>query len=640
MKILELFSGYGTSSFALKQLEIPYELIGYSDIDKYANQCFKQNHCPEDKEDKLRLGDVRNLNPNDLSDFDLLTGGFPCQSFSVAGKMKGELDTRGTLFYEIIRIAEVKKPKYMLLENVKGLTCKKFADTFNKILSELDRIGYNVYWKVLNTKDFGIPQSRARVWFVCIRKDIDEPLKFQFPQPFALTIFIKDILEKEVDKKYYLSEKLQERFSKYLENKGKDLEKENISPRRVRDLQKSDSFITSWDLSLFGDVSKEEKEILECWRFNHRSTKFGDLSVGNGMTKEEIEKILNRDISNELKLIIEKGYLLLKEDGKLYSNNCRKIQGQAGFGFLMGNNSYSPTITCATLTENAVCDYNDARILDLYNHKVIENGLCPTLSNPCHNNLRLIEGEDIVAYTRRTNDLSKVYEYVKEKYEQDKKPVQIDLYHLLHGEIRPITTYITENTDFSRCLQGSGSIDIIYYPNEEIKLLQNHLGDIRDYGNKCRTTLTSIGAKENFIQEIANTIKVSGRVTKPEFYFEKKEDNFVYSISNASKREMDFKEEVSPTLMGRDYKDPKIVSNAITTAVGRSGHSDEELGYIENNQRCGQLRRLTPKECFRLQGFLNDEVDLTGLSDTQCYKLAGNGQSVNVVKLIFKEMFK
>jgi len=205
MKVLELFSGYGTASFALKQLGIPYELIAYSDIDKYANQCFKQNHCPDDEKDELRLGDITNINPNDLEDFDLLTGGFPCQSFSMAGKGLGELDPRGTLFYEIIRIAEVKKPKYMLLENVKGLVAKRFKSTFDKIISELERIGYNVYWKVLNTKEFGIPQNRERIWFVCFRKDIDVPLKFQFPEPIDLKLFIKDILEKEVDKKYYLT---------------------------------------------------------------------------------------------------------------------------------------------------------------------------------------------------------------------------------------------------------------------------------------------------------------------------------------------------------------------------------------------------------------------------------------------------
>ena len=188
MMILELFSGYGTASFALKRLGIPYELVGYSDIDKYANQCFKQNHCPDDVKDILRLGDVTKINPEELEDFDLLTGGFPCQAFSNAGLMKGELDPRGTLFYEIIRIAEVKQPKYMLLENVKGFTFKKFKDTFDKVLSELDRIGYVVYWKVLNSKDFGVPQNRERVWFVCFRKDVEH--SFEFPK------------ERELEKKF------------------------------------------------------------------------------------------------------------------------------------------------------------------------------------------------------------------------------------------------------------------------------------------------------------------------------------------------------------------------------------------------------------------------------------------------------
>jgi DNA (cytosine-5)-methyltransferase 1 len=205
-----MFAGYGGSVFALKKANIPHELVGFSEIDKYAIQCFIQNHITNNSH-LLHMevvnggldiaiavpknwGDCRTINPNELPDFDLLTGGFPCQAFSNAGKMQGEADQRGTLFYEIIRIAEVKKPKYMLLENVKGLTSKKFKDTFNKILSELDRIGYNVYWKVLNSKDYGIPQSRARIWFVCFRKDIDKGT-FKFPEQEELKIRLKDLLE-------------------------------------------------------------------------------------------------------------------------------------------------------------------------------------------------------------------------------------------------------------------------------------------------------------------------------------------------------------------------------------------------------------------------------------------------------------
>ncbi len=218
LKIFEMFSGYGGASFALKKAGIPFECVGFSEIDKYAIQCYEQNHYTYKGPIELRsehgeflgiqnFGDCTKIDPNELPDFDLLTGGFPCQSFSAAGKGKGELDTRGTLFNEIIRIAEVKKPRYMLLENVKGLTFKNHKATFDKILSELDRIGYNVFWKVLNSKEHGIPQNRARVFFYCYRNDVFGGARFEFPQKEELKIFLKDILEDEVDEKYYLSEK-------------------------------------------------------------------------------------------------------------------------------------------------------------------------------------------------------------------------------------------------------------------------------------------------------------------------------------------------------------------------------------------------------------------------------------------------
>lgn len=204
MRVLELFSGYGTASHAIKKLRLVYDLVGYSDIDKFANQCFKQNHCPWDTEDKLQLGSATDIDPNKLRDFDLLTGGFPCQAFSVAGKGLGELDTRGTLFNEIIRIAEVKKPRYMMLENVKGLISKKHKPTFNKIISELYRIGYFVKWKVLNTKEHGIPQNRERIFFACFRR-WEDFCNYEWPLTEELTLFLKDILEDEVEEKFYLT---------------------------------------------------------------------------------------------------------------------------------------------------------------------------------------------------------------------------------------------------------------------------------------------------------------------------------------------------------------------------------------------------------------------------------------------------
>lgn len=215
-----MFAGYGGTSFALKKAEVEYKCVGYSEIDKFAIQCYEQNHG-----NVPNYGDCTKINPHDLPDFDLLTGGFPCQAFSSAGKGLGELDTRGTLVYDIIRIAVVKQPKYMLLENVKGFTFKKFKDTFNKVLNELDRIGYNVYWDVLNSKDYGVPQNRERVWFVCYRKDLK--FGFEFPKKSDNNIVLKNILENDVEEKYYLSDKTCMGIAKsnYMETNPKNINK-------------------------------------------------------------------------------------------------------------------------------------------------------------------------------------------------------------------------------------------------------------------------------------------------------------------------------------------------------------------------------------------------------------------------------
>jgi len=190
IKLFEMFAGYGGASFSLKRLGIDFECVGVSEIDKDAMRCYTQNHKG------YHYGDCTKIKPEELPDFNLLTAGFPCQSFSMAGKGLGELDTRGTLFNEIIRIAEVKKPKYMLLENVKGLTTAKHTDTLQKILSELHRIGYCVYMKVLNSKDYGMPQSRERVFFVCFNlSSFDLVPSYEFPGKEKLDLFFYDILD-------------------------------------------------------------------------------------------------------------------------------------------------------------------------------------------------------------------------------------------------------------------------------------------------------------------------------------------------------------------------------------------------------------------------------------------------------------
>lgn len=158
MKYLSLFSGIGGFEIGLNNSSKDFDCIGYAEIDKYARNIYQRHFDHND------LGDVTKINTSDLPNFDLLVGGFPCQAFSVAGLGKGFDDTRGTLFFEIARILKAKKPKYFLLENVRNLLSHDQGRTFSIIAQFLINLGYNIRWDVLNSKDFGVPQNRERIY--------------------------------------------------------------------------------------------------------------------------------------------------------------------------------------------------------------------------------------------------------------------------------------------------------------------------------------------------------------------------------------------------------------------------------------------------------------------------------------------
>lgn len=162
IRYLDMFAGIGGFRSGLERLG-GFECIGFCEIDKYAKKSYEAMY---DTKGELYFNDARKIKPEELPDIDLITGGFPCQSFSIAGQRKGFEDTRGTLFFEIARIAAVKKPKYLFLENVPGLLSHDRGRTFKTILSALDELGYDVTWQVLNSKDFGVPQSRKRLYIV------------------------------------------------------------------------------------------------------------------------------------------------------------------------------------------------------------------------------------------------------------------------------------------------------------------------------------------------------------------------------------------------------------------------------------------------------------------------------------------
>lgn len=163
IRFFDMFSGIGGFRSGLEAVG-GFECIGHCEIDKHANQAY--NAIYDIKPQEVYFEDARKINPYDLPHIDLICGGFPCQAFSIAGRRGGFEDSRGTLFFEIARIAAVKRPSYLLLENVPGLLSHDGGRTFATILGTLSDLGYDVTWEVLNSKDFGVPQSRKRVYII------------------------------------------------------------------------------------------------------------------------------------------------------------------------------------------------------------------------------------------------------------------------------------------------------------------------------------------------------------------------------------------------------------------------------------------------------------------------------------------
>lgn len=203
LEILELFGGIGALTKAFKRLGIPFNIADYVEIDKYAvtsyNAINNTNFEPQDicKWDK----DI---------EVDLIMHGSPCQDFSLAGNQAGGdkgSGTRSSLMYETIRIVNKLKPKYIIWENVKNLLSKKHKHNFEAYLETMEELGYNNYYQVLNAKDYGIPQNRERVFTISIRKDIDKG-SFCFPKKQELKIKLSNLLEENVDSKYYISEEM------------------------------------------------------------------------------------------------------------------------------------------------------------------------------------------------------------------------------------------------------------------------------------------------------------------------------------------------------------------------------------------------------------------------------------------------
>lgn len=215
IRLFEAFAGYGSQLLAMRRLEAAYPdklkvvPVGISEIDKYALQAYQAIHG-----DVPNFGDISKIDWSQVPDFDLFTYSSPCQDFSQAGLQRGGekgSGTRSSLLWECQKAIEAKRPTFCLMENVAALVTDKFIKLFNRWQRTLEQYGYRNYAKVLNAKDYGVPQNRERIFLVSVHERLTRP--YEFPKPIKLERRLKDVLESNVDEKYYLSDSVIESFN-------------------------------------------------------------------------------------------------------------------------------------------------------------------------------------------------------------------------------------------------------------------------------------------------------------------------------------------------------------------------------------------------------------------------------------------
>lgn len=281
IKVIELFAGVGSQAMALRNIGIDYEIIGISEIDKFAIKSYEAIHG-----EVHNFGDISKIEK--LPYCDLLTYSFPCQDLSIAGHQKGiNKDTRSGLLLEVERLLLKAKenrtlPKYLLLENVKNLVGKKFIKDFERWLNFLNSLGYYSNWEVLNAKDYGIPQNRERVFVVSSL----ENMHYKFPKPVELKFKMKDLLEEKVDDKYYLSEKLLKCFSD-MKNRNGFTRGEKFNPRKLENCN------TAFAITTRAGARATDNYIIQLGNLKNTESFGGNPQTGRVYSPDGISPCLN-----------------------------------------------------------------------------------------------------------------------------------------------------------------------------------------------------------------------------------------------------------------------------------------------------------------------------------------------------------
>lgn len=338
IKFIDLFAGIGGIrkgfELACSDLGIKTECVFTSEIKPYAVEVLKQNHPNE-----TVRGDITKIETAEIPDFDFLLGGFPCQAFSAAGKRLGFEDTRGTLFFEVERILRDKKPKGFILENVEGLVNHdkqnikdKIGKTLSTILEHLTTLGYKVNWRVLNAKNFGVPQDRKRIYITGTYIDFPNMENFE-----TNNANLSDILEKG----------LPVSNSKFVNLVLSNYSVKQLYGMSIKDKRGGNNNIHSWDIDYKGKTTKQEKEFLNLLLKERRKKKWAqeygiDWMDGMPLTISMIRTFYNADnLETMLEDLVAKKYLKKEHPKKKIGN--KRVQDETlplGYNIVAGKMSY------------------------------------------------------------------------------------------------------------------------------------------------------------------------------------------------------------------------------------------------------------------------------------------------------------
>lgn len=689
LKVFESFSGYGSQSIALENIGIDYEVVATSEIDKYAIIAYdalhrhnmnteveqktkeemveylqnkriawdsKKEKCMLPKSEKQirqlyeacvrskNLGDISNIKVEDIPKHDLFTVSSPCTDFSVAGKTKGAMwtckkcetkfnpfetnftskcpncgseeitKTASSLLVECSKIIQYCRPKFIFMENVKNLVGKKFKPFFDKWCEYLESLGYTNYYSVLNGKDFGIPQNRERVFMISIH---GEHTPYEFPKGFPLKLRLKDMLEDKVDEKYYLPQEMHDRFLAFPKNRLNNEDLEVIGTTAPNPYDKNGNIIydkctSAWCYSPDKCIStlsardyKQPKQIVESNNDKFVSKKYEEFIDKNGYIPEMFNPYNCKEVTD-----------ISPTQTTQYgstTSNATVLKTETDRVIVEGNASKNPK----SQANQVVSDKGISMTLCSGTHGYAMGYVKESKNSPnkTENKLNFVGGIGEKDWAGDGKKLSRNYPQGNKVY--DENGIACSQTSNGGGLGGPTGLYLTDNKDINPIRLGG------VFDDEKSR---HQAGSVRDKEQLSPTLDTAQGDyREPCIVEKVQLKNSDIELTQEELpcCVASRGRN----VDNPSRR-----------IAGDDLEQRLEPNRNDCTNTLTSVSKDN---YVM--QRNFRIRRLTCRECFRLMGLKDYQIDLiqnAKISDTQQYKMAGNSIIVDVLEHIFSNLFK